>query len=56
MVLNLDIRETQKPAMHLFEALGYRRWGIHPAYARIGGRMMAGHAYWKPLVPEAEPT
>ena len=55
MVLNLDLRETQKPAIQLFESLGYRRWGIHPAYARIGGRMVAGHAFWKPLVPEAEP-
>ena len=55
LVLNLDLRETQKTAIRFFEVLGYRRWGIHPAYARVEGRMVAGHFFWKPLTPEAEP-
>ena len=50
-VLNLDVRETQTTAIALFEALGYVRWGTHPAYARVRGRMVAGHYYYKLLDP-----
>jgi ribosomal protein S18 acetylase RimI-like enzyme len=52
-VVNLDVRETQSTAIALFEALGYERWGTHPAYARVlpataaptgcGRRGPAGH-------------
>jgi len=55
-VLNLDLRDTQQAAIQLFETCGYRRWGTHPAYARVEGRIIPGHYYWKPLVPEAEPA
>jgi RimJ/RimL family protein N-acetyltransferase len=48
-VLNLDVRETQIPAIQVFEALGYRHWGTHPAYARVGGTLVRGYFYWKPL-------
>jgi ribosomal protein S18 acetylase RimI-like enzyme len=50
-VLNLDVRETQERAIALFEALGYVRWGTHPAYARVDGRTVAGHFYYKLLEP-----
>lgn len=50
-VLNLDVRETQEIAIKLFEALGYIRWGTHPAYARVDGRTVAGHFYHKLLEP-----
>ncbi|MFC7735407.1 GNAT family N-acetyltransferase [Roseomonas sp. GCM10028921] len=50
-VLNLDVRETQATAIALFERLGYIRWGTHPAYARINGRTVAGHHYYKTLEP-----
>ena len=50
-VLNLDVRETQSTAIQLFEALGYERWGTHPAYARVDGRTVAGHHYYKLLEP-----
>jgi ribosomal protein S18 acetylase RimI-like enzyme len=50
-VLNLDVRETQESAIKLFEALGYTRWGTHPAYARVEGRTVAGHHYFKLLEP-----
>lgn len=50
-VLNLDVRETQARAIALFEALGYTRWGTHPAYARVEGRTVAGHFYHKLLEP-----
>lgn len=50
-VLNLDVRETQKTAIAVFEALGYIRWGTHPAYARVRGQTVAGHFYYKLLEP-----
>jgi ribosomal protein S18 acetylase RimI-like enzyme len=48
-VLNLDVRETQTGAIALFEQLGFVRWGTHPAYAHVGGRIIAGHFYHKLL-------
>ena len=50
-VLNLDVRATQETAIRLFEALGYTRWGTHPAYARVKGRTVPGHYYYKLLEP-----
>ena len=50
-VLNLDVRETQVTAIQLFEGLGYARWGTHPAYARVEGRTVAGHHYYKLIEP-----
>jgi ribosomal protein S18 acetylase RimI-like enzyme len=50
-VLNLDVRETQARAIALFESLGYVRGGTHPAYARVDGRTVAGHHYYKLLEP-----
>jgi ribosomal protein S18 acetylase RimI-like enzyme len=52
-VLNLDVRETQTGAIALFEGLGFVRWGTHPAYAHVGGKVIAGHFYHKLL--EAKP-
>ncbi len=48
-VLNLDVRETQEPAIRMYEALGYERWGTHPAYARVAGRTVRGFYYHKLL-------
>lgn len=48
-VLNLDVRETQDAAIRLYERLGYRRWGEHPCYARVGGRTIRGYFYHKLL-------
>lgn len=50
-VLNLDVRETQEAAIALYESLGYIRWGIHPCYARAGGRTVRGIHYYKLLQP-----
>ena len=47
VVLNLDLRDTQKAAIGLYEALGYKRWGTHPVYARVEGRIVPGHYYYK---------
>ena len=50
-LLNLDVRETQEAAIHLYEALGFIRWGIHPQYARVGGKTQRGFYYYKLLQP-----
>jgi ribosomal protein S18 acetylase RimI-like enzyme len=50
-VLNLDVRETQQAAISLYEGLGYIRWGVHPAYARVSGRTIRGIHYFKLLQP-----
>jgi RimJ/RimL family protein N-acetyltransferase len=48
-VLNLDVRETQEAAIRLYERMGYIRWAVHPAYARVGGRTVRGIFYYKLL-------
>jgi RimJ/RimL family protein N-acetyltransferase len=50
-VLNLDVRETQEAAIALYESLGYIRWAVHPAYARVSGRTIRGVYYYKLLQP-----
>ena len=50
-LLNLDVRETQEAAIALYESLGYIRWGVHPAYARAGGKTVRGLHYYKVLQP-----
>jgi ribosomal protein S18 acetylase RimI-like enzyme len=49
LVLNLDVRETQTAAIRLYESLGFARWGVHPAYARVGGKTVRGFYYYKLL-------
>ena len=51
-VLNLDLRDTQRAAVRLYEGLGYVRWGTHPVYARVEGRVVPGHYYYKVLAGE----
>ncbi len=51
-VLNLDVRETQEAAIALYESMGYIRWGVHPVYARAGGRTVRGIHYYKVLQPD----
>jgi ribosomal protein S18 acetylase RimI-like enzyme len=46
-VLNLDLRDTQRAAIGLYESLGYQRWGTHPGYAQVEGRVVPGHYYYK---------
>ncbi len=48
-VLNLDVRETQAAAIKLYEGAGYLRWGEHPAYARVDGKIIRGLFYTKRL-------
>jgi ribosomal protein S18 acetylase RimI-like enzyme len=48
-VLNLDVRETQEAAISMYESLGFQRWGVHPEYARVRGRILKGFFYTKAL-------
>jgi RimJ/RimL family protein N-acetyltransferase len=48
-VINLDVRETQEAAIRLYESMGYVRWGVHPAYARVRGQTVRGFFYYKLL-------
>jgi len=48
-VLNLDVRETQAAAIHMYESLGFERWGTHPNYAMVKGKVVQGHYYCKRL-------
>ncbi|HVC51851.1 MAG TPA: GNAT family N-acetyltransferase [Stellaceae bacterium] len=49
VVLNLDLRDTQQAAIALYEGLGYTRWGTHPCYGFVDGRVVPGHYYYKRL-------
>ena len=53
-VLNLDLRASQLAAIGLYESLGYQRWGTHPCYAQVEGRVVHGHYYYK-RVDQAPP-
>ena len=48
-VIALDVRETQRRAIRLYERHGYVRWGRNPFYARVDGKPVAGLYYWKDL-------
>lgn len=48
-VLNLNVAESQKRAIEHYERLGFARWGAHPKYALVGGKMIKGFYYTKDL-------
>jgi ribosomal protein S18 acetylase RimI-like enzyme len=54
-VLQLDVRDTQEAAIHLYEKMGYKRWGINPAYAQVDGRIISGYYYSKTIAPFFQP-
>jgi ribosomal protein S18 acetylase RimI-like enzyme len=44
--MNLSVRETQSAAIQLYETMGFKRWGRHPKYAKVEGKLIAGLYYW----------
>lgn len=54
-VLQLDVRDTQAAAIHLYESLGYKRWGVNPAYAQVDGKIISGYFYSKTIAPFFQP-
>ena len=52
-MINLDVRETQKAAIYVYESMGYVNWGTHPLYARLAdGTIVPGRFYYKVLIGE----
>ena len=47
--VQLDIRETQEAAIHLFRSKGYKQWGINPNYAMVEGRIVKGLYFYKSI-------
>ncbi len=50
-LMQLDVRETQKTAIDIYESLGYERWGENPHYAYIDGKFIKGFYYNKMIHP-----
>ncbi len=51
-VINLDVRETMDRAISLYESMGYTRFGTHPYYAQIDGKVLQGYYYTKAIHPK----
>lgn len=45
--LQLDIRETQEAAIHLFKSKGYVQWGENPNYALVEDKTIKGLYFYK---------
>ena len=46
----LDVRESQKRAINLYEQLGFKLWGKLPVYHKLAnGSMVSGNYYYKEL-------
>lgn len=50
-LLKLSVRQTQEPAIKLYEELGYKLWGELPYYEIVNAQMVAGRFYYKNLEP-----
>jgi len=53
-VLRLEVRETQRRAVQIYEMQDYVRWGELPYYEMIHGNMVAGYFYHKMLNAKQE--
>ena len=51
-LLELDVRESQGPAIALIEAAGFERWAVKQKYALVDGEFVAGWYYGKDLEPQ----
>ena len=49
-VIRLSVREDQKPAIYLYESMGYKRWGTLDKYEKVNNKMYAGHFYYKEII------
>ena len=48
-VINLDVRENQGAARKLYKSMDYVHFATHPAYAKVNGKLVAGHYFYKIL-------
>jgi ribosomal protein S18 acetylase RimI-like enzyme len=51
VLLRLSVRETQERALKVYRENGYVEWGSLPYYENVGGRILAGHFFYKKLEP-----
>lgn len=51
-VINLDVRETMKQAINLYENLGYKQFGLHPCAVVVDGKAIQSRFYYKIINPE----
>ena len=45
--IQIDIRETQEAAIHLFKSKGHIQWGTNPNYATVDGKIIKGLYFYK---------
>jgi len=48
--VQLDIRETQEAAIHLFKSKGYIQWGENPNYAFVNEQKIKGLYFYKVIL------
>ncbi len=51
--IELNVRDTQKAAIALYESHGYVRWATKQKYAKVNGAFIVGHYYQKEITPVA---
>lgn len=51
-IVNLDVRETMKQAISLYESLGYKQFGDHPYSVRSHGETIKSKFYYKVINEE----
>lgn len=51
--IELNVRDTQKAAIALYESHGYVRWATKQKYAKANGAFIVGHYYQKEITPVA---
>lgn len=51
-IINLDVRETMTTAIELYESLGFVRFGTHPHYAKVDGKVLKGYYFSKVIDPK----
>lgn len=51
-VINLDVRETMKEAISLYESIGYEEFGLHPYSVRAKGETIKSRHYYKVINPK----
>ena len=46
-IINLDVRDTMKDAIRLYESLGYKEFGAHPYSVRANGETIKSRFFYK---------
>ncbi len=49
--IELNVRDTQRAAIALYESHGFVRWATKQKYAKVNGAFVVGHYYVKEIVP-----